>query len=118
MVNVDELSKLKDETLQKREAEVPKAKNIISDYLQEFLECTNMRKHAPILHALKQKLHDMHQCEMFLSAHPTYSTVTTDPRCKYAIQKVLNTTAVKMRSANQPGCNYINAINEFISNVN
>ncbi|MDB5192482.1 MAG: glutamyl-tRNA reductase [Segetibacter sp.] len=118
LVNVDELSKLKDETLQKREAEIPKAKEIIADYLQEFLEWTNMRKHAPILHALKQKLHDMHHCEMFLSAHPTYTSVATDPRCKYAIQKVLNTTAVKMRNANQPGCNYIHAINEFITNVN
>ena len=38
LVNVDELSKLKDETLKKREAEVPKAKAIIAEAMEEFIE--------------------------------------------------------------------------------
>lgn len=119
LVNVDELSKLKDETLQKREAEVPKAKAILVHHMHEFIEWADNRRHAPVLQALKQKLHDMHRCKMFLSLN-TSATTTTCPvnGNRYAIQKVLNTTAVKMRSANQPGCNYIQAINEFISNVN
>jgi glutamyl-tRNA reductase len=37
LVNVDELSKLKDDTLKKREAEVPKAKAIIAESMQEFI---------------------------------------------------------------------------------
>ncbi len=56
LVNVDELSKLKDETLQKREAEVPKAKNIIEAQIQDFLEWYEMRKHVPLLKAVKIKL--------------------------------------------------------------
>jgi glutamyl-tRNA reductase len=119
LVNVDELSKLKDETLQKREAEVPKAKNIVAIHVKEFLEWADNRRHAPVLQALKQKLQDMHSCKMFLSLHSTAAPVTCPVTGnRYAIQKVLNTTAVKMRTANQPGCNYIQAINEFISNVN
>jgi glutamyl-tRNA reductase len=120
LVNVDELSKLKDETLQKREAEVPKAKAILAHHMHEFCEWAENRRHAPVLQALKQKLQEMHNCKMFLSLHSENTTSTTCPITgnRYAIQKVLNTTAVKMRSANQPGCNYIQAINEFISNVN
>jgi glutamyl-tRNA reductase len=36
-VNVDELSKLKDETLRSREAEVPKAKDIIAESIMNLL---------------------------------------------------------------------------------
>jgi len=32
-----------------------------------------------------------------------------------SIQKVVNNTAVKMRTQFKPGCNYIEAINDFIS---
>jgi glutamyl-tRNA reductase len=48
LVNVDELAKMKDETLQMREAEVPKARNIIQEHIDEFLEWFEMRKHVPV----------------------------------------------------------------------
>ncbi len=38
LINIDELSALKDKTLKKREAEIPKAKAIIADAMQEFFE--------------------------------------------------------------------------------
>ncbi len=118
LVNVDELSKLKDETLQKRVGEVPKAKAIIALHLQEFIEWNDMRKHAPALKALKQKLHDMHHCELFLSCYHEYSMVATTQEVvadQYAIKKVLSSTANKMRRQNQPGCSFIEAINDFIN---
>ena len=118
LINVDELSKLKDETLQKRKAEVPKAKAILATHLQEFIEWNNMRRHAPALKALKQKLHDMHQCDLFLSCYHEFATVHPTEEVvanQYAIKKVLSTTAVKMRFQNQPGCSFIEAINEFIN---
>ena len=117
LINVDELSKLKDETLQKREAEVPKAKAIIAEYKAEFIEWSNMRKNAPVIKAVKQKLHDMHQCRMFLSARNTTIT-TAHPNVainQIAIQKVIKNMAVKMRQQHQPGCSYIEAINDFIT---
>ena len=117
LVNVDELSKLKDETLQKREAEVPKAKAIIAGHKAEFIEWSNMRRNAPVIKAVKQKLHDMHQCQMFLSAYTTYNTDTTTVSIinPYVIQKVIKNMAVKMRNQHQPGCSYIEAINDFIT---
>jgi glutamyl-tRNA reductase len=119
LVNVDELSKLKDETLAKREAEVPKAKEIIAEHKAEFIEWSNMRRNAPYIKAVKQKLHDMHQCQMFLSTYNSFTTTTTTlPEVainQYAIQKVIKNMAVKMRQQHQPGCSYIEAINDFIT---
>ena len=117
LVNVDELSKLKDETLQKREAEVPKAKLIIAEHIAEFVEWSYMRKNVPFIKAVKQKLHDMHNCELYVSAYNTYTTNTTSiaPINPVTIQKVIKNMAVKMREQHQPGCSYIEAINDFIT---
>lgn len=98
LVNVDELSKLKDKTLHKRKAEVPKAKKVIAEHISEFLEWHEMRKHVPVLRAVKSKLQEIH--------------INPDQE---RIQKVINGMAVKMRQQNQRGCHYIEAINEFMA---
>ncbi len=119
LVNVDDLSKINDATLQKRIAEVPKAKCIIAEHLEEFREWYNMRKNVPVLKAVKQKLMDMQACHLFLG-----SGIENDNNCEAAvmqaehtdtIQKVINNMALKMRHQRQPGCNYIEAINDFIT---
>jgi glutamyl-tRNA reductase len=113
LVNVDELSRLKDETLQKREAEVPKANVIIAEHIAEFLEWQEMRKHVPVLRAVKTKLKELHTCPIFsrLSGESFPSTTNTDQQ----IQRVINGMATKMRQNNQGGCHYIEAINEYIA---
>jgi len=117
LVNVDDLSKLKDETLQKREGEIPKAKGIISDHKADFFEWSDMRKNVPYIKAVKQKLHDMHSCELYLSYYRHYTAITsaTNTINQQAIQKVIKNMAVKMRQQNQPGCCFIEAINDFIT---
>jgi glutamyl-tRNA reductase len=116
LVNVDELSKIKDATLHKREAEVPQALAIISEHITEFLEWHAMRKNVPVLKAVKNKLHAMHSCSMYItySARQT-NTVLTPVSDEHRIQKVINGMAMKMRSHNQCGCDYIDAINEYIA---
>jgi len=59
-VDVDMLSKIKDETLQQRQAEVPKAIAIISEHLTEFMEWYDMRKNVPVLKEVKNKLKEIH----------------------------------------------------------
>ncbi|HEX8462042.1 MAG TPA: glutamyl-tRNA reductase [Segetibacter sp.] len=117
LVDVDDLSKFKDETLQKREAEVPKAKAIICGHKAEFLEWSDMRKNVPYIKAVKQKLHDMHSCELYLSYYNHYTSLNNCDKVinQQAIQKVIKNMAVKMRQQNQPGCCYIEAINDFIT---
>jgi len=115
-INVDDLSKIKDATLHKREAEVPKAKAIISEQIFEFLEWHEMRKNVPALKSIKNKLRAMHNCNLYISYVARQDeAVITAINTETKIQKVVNGMAIKMRSQNQKGCNYIAAINEFIA---
>ena len=112
LVNVDELSKMKDETLARREAEIPKAKAIIAEHIAEFTDWYQMRQHVPVLKAVKTKLKEIHTSPLFIPLYPsTHPAGNTDIR----IQRVINGMASKMRTSNQKGCQYIEAINEFIA---
>jgi glutamyl-tRNA reductase len=112
LVNVDELSKIKDETLQKREAEVPKAKVIIAEHIAELTEWCAMRRHVPVLKAAKTKLKELHTSPLFnkISGETPINVTDADEQ----IQRVINGMATRMRQHNQGGCHYIQAINEYI----
>lgn len=114
LVNVDELSKLKDETLQKRLAEVPKAKEIIEEHIGEFVDWYAMRKHVPVLKAVKVKLNEIHKCP-FYKGLVQHKEETAVENADEHIQKVVNGVATKMRREQNPGCHFIWAINEYIA---
>jgi glutamyl-tRNA reductase len=112
MVNVDKLSKIKDDTLKMRLAEVPKAKGIIAELMMEFQDWCDMRKHVPLLKDLKLKLKELY-------AHPQYVQTTTCPKkLDVKIQRVLNETAGKIKVQNSRGCQYLAALNDFINAKN
>jgi glutamyl-tRNA reductase len=114
LVNVDELSKIKDCTLQKRQAEVPKALEIIERYSMEFIEWHKMRRNVPVLKAIKTKLEQLHQCDIFISYSAKYNNAPVYKNDE-KIQKLVNGLAVKMKEQNQQGCYYLEALNEFIA---
>ncbi|WP_299682084.1 glutamyl-tRNA reductase [uncultured Tenacibaculum sp.] len=64
LINVDELSKVTDETLAVRKQEVPVAEAIISEHKQEFNEWLNHRRFTPAINALKQSLEAIQQDEI------------------------------------------------------
>jgi glutamyl-tRNA reductase len=112
LIDVDGLSLLKDETLQRRAAEVPKARAIIQHHFNELMEWNEMRKHVPVLKQVKIKLQEIHSSPLFELRTPEKSSpLSRDQK----IQRVLNGMASKMRRENQRGCYYIEAINEFIA---
>jgi glutamyl-tRNA reductase len=115
LVNVDELSKIKDETLQKMEAEVPKATVIIAEHVAEWLDWYKMRQHVPVLKAVKTKLKELHTCPVFSRLRGEPFPFTDDMQTDEQIQRVINGMANKMRQHNQGGCQFIEAINEYIS---
>ncbi len=117
LINVDELSKLKDRTLQKREAEIPKARALIGEHLSGFLEWFEMRKHVPVLRAVKTKLKEIHERPLFIPSFDTEIAASRSSNADKKIQRVINGMATKMRQHNQKGCHYIEAINEFIAPV-
>lgn len=112
LIDVDGLSLLKDETLQRRAEEVPKARVIIQNHFNELMEWHEMRKHVPVLKQVKIKLQEIHGSPLFEGLTPEKtSSLGRDQK----IQRVLNGMASKMRRENQRGCYYIEAINEFIA---
>lgn len=111
LVNVDGLSKINDNTLQNRLAEVPRAEAIIAEHIHEFRVWLQQRMHLGVLKAVKQKLKEMHTCDLYLSSYPAPAALINAA----AIQKVVNTVAVKMQRQHQPGCYYIEAINDFMT---
>ncbi|MEO6852007.1 MAG: hypothetical protein ABI166_15300, partial [Mucilaginibacter sp.] len=112
LVNVDELSKVKDETFQKREQETYKAKMIIAEHLATFQDWYEMRKNAPMLKAIKTRLSEIaaiHQRE--LNNPQTRCPVIA---AEQKIQQVINTVAGKMHDKKQAGCHFIEAVNDFL----
>lgn len=112
LVNVDDLSKIKDETLQRRQAEVPKARAIIAEHIAELMDWHAMRKHVPVLKAVKTKLKELHASPLYSRLTGEAVSVTGDR--DEQIQRVINGMATRMRQHNQGGCHYIQAINEYI----
>jgi glutamyl-tRNA reductase len=108
LINVDDLSRIKDETLEKRYAEVPKAKAIINTHIQEFMEWVSMRRYVPVMQSLKSKLIELHESQPELLG---YSSKSTEKRIQNAINGMVN----KMRRQDNKGCHYLEAINEFMT---
>lgn len=111
LLNVDQLSRMKDETLLKRQAEVPKALAIIAQQSGEFYDWCKMRKQLAVLGQVKLKLEEIHVNPQWVYT----TTFTNTEEAAIRIQKVLNTMAAKMRVKNQRGCHYLEAINDFMA---
>jgi len=56
LINVDELSKITDKTLEIRKSEIPAAEQIIEKYKEEFNDWISHRKYVPAVNALKEVL--------------------------------------------------------------
>lgn len=120
LVNVDELSKVQDETLQNRLGEVPKAIAIIDEYMEEFLYWYKMRKHAVVLKAVKDKLQEIHTREIQQQKNGGhYNMEDIELVSSRIIQKMINLMAGKVRKETDKSDQYIAMINDiFETGVN
>lgn len=64
VVHLDDLSKMTDETLERRKQHIPEAEAIIEEIIEEFNTWLNGRKFAPTIHALKAKLNSIKDGEL------------------------------------------------------
>jgi glutamyl-tRNA reductase len=64
LVNVDELSKITDKTIEIRKQEIPLAEGIIMKYKREFNEWISHRKFVPAVNALKESLQTIKKNEI------------------------------------------------------
>lgn len=56
VLHLDQLSKITDETLEKRRSHIPEAEAIIAEVRKDFQQWLETRKFAPVIKALKKKL--------------------------------------------------------------
>lgn len=103
LVNVDDLARIKDETLQLREAEVPLAEQIISCHLEEICDWYGTRV---ILHTVKDKLQELHA---FCLENGTMLDQSAED-----VHRVISTLAQRVKQDDSIGCHCIAAFNEFI----
>ena len=111
LVDVDALSKIKDETLEKRKAEVPKAHKLIHEHIAELTEWHNMRRFVPLIHEMKGRLEGIRVPASLcnLNVEPA------DEEREAYLKKAVNAFAAKIRKHNAAGCSCIEAINDYIS---
>ena len=111
LVNVDQLGRVKDETLLRRSAEIPVVKSIITGHVNAYLDWYEMRKHVPVLRVVKDHLQK-------IQSGMTPGSYVDENTSGEKIQKVINGMAVKMRTQNIRGCHYLEAMNDFIAASN
>lgn len=116
MVNVDDLSRMNDATLQMREREVPKVKAIIDQYMDDFFDWYKMHRNAPLIRAAKKTLSDIHLCPWYQGLKK--EELRSEAEQEEAIQKAVKKLAVKMREQqHSTGCTCIEALHEFIAHT-
>ncbi len=90
LVNVDELSKITDKTIETRRKEIPKAEKIIDTYKNDFNEWIASRKYVPAVNALKVSLQTIqkdvinHQSKKLDGINPDHVEIITSK----VIQKI------------------------------
>ena len=111
LVNVDELSSVTNQTMMQRAAEIPKAQEIIESSKAEFFKWYEVRKQTSVLNEVKSKLYEISNNPVF-----ALNEVAKPNSCHdEVIQKVVNGMAYKLKEKNQRGCQYLEAINEFMN---
>ena len=115
LIHLDQLSKMTDDTLKRRQAYIPKAEAIIGEIKDDFKAWLKTRKFAPTVQALKTKLVQIQEQE--LTTHRKKVADFNEDQAQIIanrlIQKITNRVANHLRGANgstEQSIDLINAI--------
>ena len=100
LMNVDEISAILDNTIDKRKAEIPQALQIINETITELNEWYAMQANNPVLRKIKSHLTEL-ACERNFTN-------------KEKIHKTVSFLALQLRKENNKGCQYIHALNNYL----
>ncbi len=113
VIDVDEISTtILDKTIARRKAEVPKAQEILEHYQQEFYTWLDEYKYSLHIKSWKDKLQELSEwqprqyCEMASEA----PLLSPDRKAQKAVTRL----AVNLRTNQEKGCQFINAINDYL----
>ncbi len=104
LVHLDHLSKITDETLERRKTFIPLAKSIINEVEAEFKEWLETRKFAPTIKALKNKLVDFKNTELdaLKKKDKSFNESQAELISNNIIQKITNHFAQHLKSESIP----------------
>ena len=115
VIDVDEIStSILDKNFAKRKAEVPRARQIIQQYKQDFRTWLDEYRYSLHLKSWKDKLQGLSEwqpktCDLALDVTVPVP-LTPDRR----VQRAVTTLAVNLRNNQQKGCLFINSINDYL----
>jgi glutamyl-tRNA reductase len=100
-IHIDELSRITDNTLAERQKEIPKAKAIIDEVVEEFTDWLGTRSFAPTVQALKQMMEKLEQQALaqHQKKHPHLKSEEATLLSQHLIQKITNRVANHMRNS-------------------
>ncbi|MDP4284607.1 MAG: glutamyl-tRNA reductase [Bacteroidota bacterium] len=102
LLNVDEVSVILDETISARQAEIPKALQIIDDTLNSLEDWHRQQFNNPLLRIVKSQLHQL--SEIYFE----------DNNHQEIIHKTVSSLAIQLKHKNDKGCQCINALNSYL----
>lgn len=99
-IHLDELSKITEETNQLRKKEIPKAEFILSEIQSEFEEWVHIRRFAPTLRALKERLNRIKKDEIDYQRrkHEDFHLEQADALSTRIVQKIINLYAGHLKT--------------------
>jgi glutamyl-tRNA reductase len=102
LIHLDQLSKMTDDTLKRRQEYIPQAEAIITEITADFNAWLLTRKFAPTIQALKQKLNSLKDAEIANQRKKTPELLENDATelGDRIIQKITNQFAHHLRNAN------------------
>lgn len=102
LIHLDQLSKMTDATLKRRQGYIPQAEVIIDEITVEFNAWLQTRKFAPTIKALRNKLQEVQATEIenVRKKTPDFSEATATAMSDKLIQKITNQFAHHLRHAN------------------
>ncbi len=102
LVHLDDLSKMTDQTLQRRKEHIPKAETIIEEIKVEFDSWLETRKFAPTIKALKNKLTSLKEAEINLQRkkYSDFDEEQADIISSRIIQRITNHFANHLKDEN------------------
>lgn len=115
IVNVDDISIILNDTINKRTNEIPAAQKILEETQAEFVAWLNHHTHSPMVKDMKDKLIELSMpsrvCEM--ADMMEYNFIS--PQDEITINKTISRLAINLRNNNEKGCQFIDAYNHFFS---
>ena len=102
VLNVDEVSTILDKTISLRQAEIPKAKKIISETLDSLEEWHRLQFNNPLLRMVKSQLFQLN------------SLYSNDKKNDEKIHKTVSSLAIELKVKKDKGCQCINALSNYL----